>query len=177
MAELPGYYNTGTSNGEWYTPLHIVEKVRKLSGSLQIDLDPFSCAEAQRVVNARIYYTKEQDALLQTWPTVDLLFANPPYGRNILGPMVDRLVDEYTKGTYLQGIFLVNNATDTQWFHQLLSITTIFCIVQKRIPFTGSAKAATTRENTRGQIILYAGKKVTIFADTFRDMGPCYSQF
>lgn len=179
MPELPGYYNVGTSNGEWYTPRDILDRVRQLSDDGEIGLDPFSCAEAQLNVNSRHYYTIEQDALKQNWPSVDLLFANPPYGRDFLGPMTDRLIKEYHLGTYKQGIVLVNNATETTWFQNILEISSAICVVKRRIKFIAPVNSGiAVTSNTRGQIIFYVGGgKVNKFAELFSHYGPCLIPF
>ena len=59
---------------EHYTPKWIVELVRSLMGT--IDLDPASSEKANEIVKARHYYTEEEDGLLQPW--YGNVFCNPP---------------------------------------------------------------------------------------------------
>lgn len=173
MEHLQAYYTSNNGNAEWYTPNYILEKVRSLSPSGVIDLDPFSCETAQRTVNARYYFTKEQDAMKQEWPKVDLAFVNPPYSRNLIGEMIDRVVVEYRNGTFRQAVVLVNNATETLWFHKLLETNPAICIFLGRIRFY---EPVNTKRggNTRGQIVMYLGEDKDRFVKAFSEFGVCF---
>lgn len=173
MEHLQGYYTVNTDNGEWYTPNYILEKVRSLSPSGVIDLDPFSCEAAQRTVNARYYFIKEQDAMKQEWPKVDLAFVNPPYSRNLIGEMIDRVVYEYRSGTFQQAVVLVNNATETLWFHKLLETNPAICIFLRRIKFYGPTHSK-SGSNTRGQVAVYLGGGRDKFIKAFSEFGVCF---
>jgi hypothetical protein len=63
---------------DWYTHAEIIALVHEL---FPIDLDPMSCYEANKVVQAKGYYTKEDDGLLYPWEGRVLL--NPPWGRQL----------------------------------------------------------------------------------------------
>jgi hypothetical protein len=54
-----------TGNDEWTTPAVYLERVRRVLGA--IDLDPASNDQAQRIVNARTFLSKADDALTQDW--------------------------------------------------------------------------------------------------------------
>ena len=58
----PGYRNTGEV--EWYTPVDILDRVRKVLGG--IDLDPASCEDANVYVEGATYYSIEEDGLKQS---------------------------------------------------------------------------------------------------------------
>lgn len=60
---------------EWFTPPKIIELVREVMGS--IDLDPCSCEEANKTVQASRFFTKEDDGLLRDWMGPNI-FVNPP---------------------------------------------------------------------------------------------------
>lgn len=64
---------------EWFTPPEIVEAARATMGG--IDLDPASCESANRVVRAKEYFTRRDDALLRPWHA-ERVFLNPPGGRD-----------------------------------------------------------------------------------------------
>ena len=173
--ENPDYYTSRSDNGEWYTPRWFIDKVVDVLGS--IDLDPYSCDVAQRTVQATHFFTKEHDALLHDWPIVETLFANPPYGRKFLDPMVRRLVKEYDAGTWSRGIILVNNATDTRWFRELEGISIAICTVHQRIRFNDAkGSLAVHNFNTRGQIVLYVGDDELRFRDVFANIGHVYQR-
>ena len=44
-----------------------------------IDLDPASCAEANKIVQAKQFYSQRDDGLKQPW--FGRIWLNPPYGR------------------------------------------------------------------------------------------------
>jgi hypothetical protein len=67
-----------SESNEHYTPSYIVDPCRIALGG-DIDLDPASCAAANRVVDARRYYTKKENGFLETWH--GRVFLNPPGGR------------------------------------------------------------------------------------------------
>jgi phage N-6-adenine-methyltransferase len=162
------YYSARSDNGEWYTPPDITERVRRALGGT-IDLDPFSCDVAQENVQATHYFTRERDAMLYDWPVGHTLFANPPYGRGIIGKCVTKIVREFPHSWHT-GIILVNNATDTGWFHQLARMSSAACIFQQRIQFI-QPQDVTVDRNTRGQIALYIGNDPDLFTSSFYDVG------
>src|SRR4051794_35367618 len=111
-----------TGNVERWTPAEYVEAARAVMGG--VSLDPASCAEAQTVVRAEVFYTREDDGLSKPW-VADALWLNPPYGgkRNEGGeisPFVEKLLAERARGCVTQAIVLVRDGTDTEWFHTLL---------------------------------------------------------
>jgi phage N-6-adenine-methyltransferase len=162
------YYSARTDNGEWYTPAPIVQRVKTALGGV-IDLDPFTCKEAQQIVQAHHYFTRETDGIRSEWPVGRTLFANPPYARIVMGECVHRVVIEHGL-TWQYGIVLVNNATDAGWFHELLDISSAMCIFTRRIQFT-QPQGMTVDRNTRGQVALYIGDERDRFRHAFADLG------
>jgi hypothetical protein len=65
-----------SESAEHYTPEDIVESARISLGS--IDLDPASCEEANRVIQASTYFTREDNGYRREW--VGRVFLNPPGG-------------------------------------------------------------------------------------------------
>lgn len=64
---------------EHFTPEWLVEKFRWTLGS--IDLDPASCEDANRIVRATTFFTKENDGFFRDWtPYGPNRFVNPPGG-------------------------------------------------------------------------------------------------
>ena len=92
---------------EWYTPPSFIELVREVLGT--IDLDPASCATAQGWIQAKTFYTKEQDGLSQPW--FGRVFCNPPYGSEEVRLMAKRFllhgIQQYQAGTINSAIFLL----------------------------------------------------------------------
>jgi hypothetical protein len=66
-----------SKTNEHYTPVDVVEASRRLMGN--IDLDPASCAAANKRVQAARYYNRRDDGLIKPWS--GRVFVNPPGGK------------------------------------------------------------------------------------------------
>ena len=155
------FFNSG--NNEWYTPPEIIEAVRLAMGS--IDLDPASNDIAQKTVKAKTYYTIESNGLDKTW--TGNIFMNPPYGADVIGAFISKLVRE--RDNYEQAIVLVNNATETEWFNNLVSIASAVCFPKGRIRYyTPEGKQNTPLQ---GQALIYIGEEWEAFITAFSDIG------
>lgn len=138
---------------EWFTPMGIVAVVRAALGGT-IDLDPFSTAAANQIVTAGQFLSVEDDAFAVTWPRVDTVFMNPPYSRGRCPAAVDRFLGQYQRGRFRRGVVLVNNATETVWFQELLRHSSAVCLPRFRVQFWNTdGKNVST--NPRGQALLY----------------------
>lgn len=91
----------------WATPIDLFQE---LDNHYHFTLDP-CCTHA----NAKCtkYYTKAQDGLAQNWDN-EIVFMNPPYGREI-GKWIAKAVS--SKAIV---IMLLPARTDTRWFHEYL---------------------------------------------------------
>jgi hypothetical protein len=74
---------------------------------IRIDLDPASCEEAQRTVQASEYFTADDDGLGREW--FGNIFLNPPYSRELGPKFIDKLVEEFRYGYVAAAIALTNN--------------------------------------------------------------------
>lgn len=116
-----------SSSNEWYTPRRYTQLVRNtLCG---INLDPASCAQANRLVGAKSYYTEAVDGLSLDW--LDKWFCNPPYGRNT--PKWVAKAHEQVSENSFGGILLVNAVPDRKWFRVLWDYP--ICFTDHRICF------------------------------------------
>jgi hypothetical protein len=61
---------------KWGTPTQIIELARKLLGEIQ--LDPASSEDFNQLVKALVYYTEQDNGLVQPWGGT--VFLNPPGG-------------------------------------------------------------------------------------------------
>ncbi len=154
---------------EWYTPKPYVEAARDVMGS--IDLDPASCDEAQKVVKAKEYYTEEDDGLSQLWSSN--VFLNPPYNMPAVQQFVDRAIHEYETGKIASAIVLVNNATDTGWFHRLLSYPV--CFTQGRVKFI--QPGGEVGGPRQGQAFFYLGEDEGKFSKVFSNYGVVLKRY
>lgn len=170
-----------SSSVEHFTPSFIVEAARTVLGS--IDLDPASCAEAQKVVQAGRWVGLPQDGLSEPWFTKGGLFLNPPGGKadpswgRIYGSRSSavvwwrKLVEEHLDGRVNQAIFVGFNLdilqaaqdNQAQW-PDLLCFP--FCVPGKRLHFTGDSP-------THGNVISYLGGDADKFVKVFSEIGGC----
>jgi len=126
----------GYKSNEWFTPPEWLDRVRVVFGG-QIDLDPCSCMEAQKNVQARRWLCKEQDGLARSWHA-DSVFVNPPYSRGVINLFVDKIVDEWTQASFTQAIILTNACPDTLWWQALHELSVVMAFPRQRIKFLRS---------------------------------------
>lgn len=151
---------------EWYTPEIYLRAATHVLGD--IDLDPYSDVIANQTVKAKEFLTKD-DPLHSPWPQVNTVWMNPPYGRGLIDACVDKFLMEYFRQNF-EAIVLTNNATETQWFQQLLACSPSICLTNHRIAFV-SVDGKKVSGNTRGQTFFYFGKETERFYYYFRDFG------
>ena len=156
--------NTGYSD-EWYTPAHIIKRVKRVLGD--IDLDPASCAIANMTVGAKKIYTREEDGLVQPWS--GRIFHNPPYSN--VHAWVDKLVSSYRKSAYSanlveSAILLVNASIETDSFQSLYAFP--ICFPKQRIKFEGPKRA---KSPPAASAIVYLGPDVMSFYHAFVTLG------
>jgi len=162
---LPALFSS--ESVEWYTPVRYIDAVRSVLGG--IDLDPASCAQANTVVAAGRYYTKEDDGLVLPWE--GKVFCNPPYGKvggkSNQERWSQRLIHEYEAGRVSEAILLVNANTETLWFQPLWSYS--LCFVRGRIDFW--RPGGQTSHPTHGSVFVYFGGRPEVFQSAFRPLG------
>lgn len=158
------HVSANSGENEWYTPPEYIEAAREVMGS--IDLDPASCETAQQNVKARRFFTVDDDGLSRKWD--GNVWLNPPYGKDVIGLFASKAVDESRR--FEQAVVLVNNATDTAWFHQLASVASAVCFIRGRVKFLDkSGKPANTP--VQGQAVLYIGHDSMKFRSVFSRFG------
>jgi phage N-6-adenine-methyltransferase len=148
---------------EWYTPSEYVEVVRDVFGGV-IDLDPASCDEAQQIVQAKRYYTNDDDGLKQPWS--GRVFLNPPYSNPT--PFVDRLIEHYERGDVPEAILLENTDSSARWFHKALKACSALCFPSSRIKFRHGREGCSPRYSS---VFFYFGEEVERFRRRFASVG------
>jgi hypothetical protein len=164
-----GKGQTSSLTEDWYTHPGVVEAIRELFGGT-IDLDPFSCQEANRTVRATRFFTAEVDGLVHTWH--GRLLMNPPWGgsgeRSVKKRAVAKLIRSYQEGTVTEAVAVLNaNATTTKWFAPMFAFP--MCFPAYRISHYGPAGAGGS-PNT-GTVLIYLGPNIQRFADVFSRFG------
>jgi phage N-6-adenine-methyltransferase len=153
---------------EWYTPPEFLEAARRTMGS--IELDPASCELANLNVQAETYYTKENDGLNLSW--FGRVWLNPPYSQPEIAQFADKMVESVVDGDIEQACMLINNATDTAWFHKLLTVADAICLIKGRVRFIDRNGDASGSCPLQGQVVLYFGDKRASFDQWFSPFGP-----
>ena len=158
------HVSLNSGENEWYTPRDYIEAARQAMGG--IDLDPASCEVAQANVQAGRFYTIEDNGLDKKW--TGNVWLNPPYSKELIGLFAAKVAGESER--FRQAVVLVNNATDTAWFHQMVSVASAVCFFRGRIRFLDkTGKPANTP--VQGQAAIYIGPNVDAFRRAFSPMG------
>jgi ParB family chromosome partitioning protein len=152
------------STDEWYTPVRFIEAARAVLGD--IDLDPASSTSANLVVQARRYFTVDNDGLSQEWH--GRVWLNPPYSDTKL--WVDKLVAEYTAGRVSEAVLTIFANTSTQYFKPLWHYT--LCFPVGRIKFINRNPAKDGNSATKDSVFVYLGPDDSAFRREFRQFGP-----
>jgi phage N-6-adenine-methyltransferase len=154
----------GTGENEWFTPEEYIELARVALGG-EIDLDPASHDEAQRVVLATRFFTKADDGLAHEWH--GRVYLNPPYAQPLIAQFVDKLVEERIAGRVSAAIMLTHNYTDAGWFETAASVADAIGFTRGRVKFYNPNKVAAP---TQGQAFFYFGDDVARFTEVFKDV-------
>lgn len=164
-----GAGQTSSLTEDWYTHPDVIEAVRELFGGT-IDLDPFTCKEANRTVRATRIFTAESDGLVHTW--AGRLLVNPPWGgsgnTSVKRRAVQKLIRAYKDGAVIEAVAVLNaNATTTKWFAPLFEFP--ICFPAHRIPHYGPGNAGGSPNS--GTVLIYLGANVQGFTRIFSRFG------
>lgn len=164
MKRAHAMYNTGEN--EWYTPSDLIECARSFLGT--IDLDPASSALANETVRATTWYGVKHDGLAQRWQ--GRVWMNPPYARGLIERFIERLMESHLSGDVPEALILVNNATDTRWFHHLQSAPHRHTLaLSYRVKFV--SPEGRDPNAMQGQVVVYLGSRRAEFAMAFASHG------
>jgi hypothetical protein len=156
----------GTGKNEWFTPAEYIPLVRAVLGT--IDLDPATHIEAQKIVQATRFFTKEQDGLKQEWR--GNVWLNPPYARDFIKQFVRKLLDERSAGHVTAAIMLTHSYTSSSWFQDALAVTDAISFPSDRVKFR-KLDSDKSGSPTQGQAFFYFGSETDKFLRTFRPLG------
>ena len=102
------HYSSKTN--EWSTPQVFFDELDK---EFNFTLDPCATSENAKCTK---YFTVEDDGLKQDW-SKDVVFMNPPYGREIKY-WVQKAYEESLKGATI--VCLIPSRTDTAYWHNYI---------------------------------------------------------
>ena len=108
MIILDVHYSSKTN--EWSTPQDFFDELDK---EFNFTLDPCSTSENAKCAK---YFTVEDDGLKQDWSN-DVVFMNPPYGREIKH-WIKKAYEEHMKGATV--VCLIPSRTDTTYWHDYI---------------------------------------------------------
>jgi len=151
---------------EWYTPANILDAVRDVLGT--IDLDPASCPEAQATVQATRYFTIEDDGLKQEWR--GRVWLNGPFSHPLNIRFVNKLIAEVASGRVSKAIMLVN-ILPSAWLQEAITICSAVCFSRDRLRFTH--QTGKIQINNHNLVIFYFGPDVEKFVRRFAEFGRC----
>lgn len=123
-----------SKSSEWATPQDLFDKLNEEFG---FTLDP--CATDQNH-KCEKYYTKADDGLAKDW-LGEVVFCNPPYGRD-LPKWVRKCFFEAMYGGCKLAVMLIPARTDTQWFHDYIYGKAEIRFIKGRLRFGGSTMNA-----------------------------------
>lgn len=108
MIILDVHYSSKTN--EWSTPQDFFDELDK---EFNFTLDPCSTSENAKCAK---YFTAEDDGLKQDWSN-DVVFMNPPYGREIKH-WIKKAYEEHMIGATV--VCLIPSRTDTTYWHDYI---------------------------------------------------------
>lgn len=153
---------------EHYTPKKYIEAARATMGT--IDMDPASCLEANEIVRATRFYTREDEGQKRDWGK-GTMWLNPPYG-DLVSAFIDRVPTALFEGL-TAAIILVNaHSTDAKWFKPLWN--GLLCFTDHRINFYGDPDRS---GSTHGSVFVYFGDHQQKFAENFRNFGTIMRKY
>ena len=119
---------------DWSTPQDFFDK---LNEEFHFTLDP--CADE---LNHKCdkYYTKKENGLNQDW-SGEVVFCNPPYGRDV-PKWVQKCFNEVYVGGCRCAVMLLAARTDTRWFHDYIYNRAEVRFVKGRLKFGGQEQPA-----------------------------------
>jgi hypothetical protein len=120
-----------------------------------------------KTVKANSFFDSFQDGLSKEW-IANTVFCNPPYGKtkNISNQHLwsAKMIREFLKGNFKQGILLVNSSTSEKWFKPLWDYP--LCFTDHRIRFIGAGT-----QPPKGNVFVYFGNDANNFARIFNAVG------
>ena len=152
---------------ELHSPAEYVDAAREAMGG--IELDPASCAVANGVVRAERYYAKDDLGQTRDW-RADSVWLNPPRSAPTFDQFIWRMMADYEAGVFRQGIALVDNSTESDWFQTLGASADAIIFPPKRARLWyadgdgGEAKSAAPV----GHALIYFGDRPDRFLDIMR---------
>jgi phage N-6-adenine-methyltransferase len=121
-----------TEQDTWSTPTDLFQK---LNDEFHFTLDPCCSTETAKCSK---FFTKEDNGLIQNWSN-EIVFMNPPYGKNQTKIWMKKAYEESRNGATV--VALVPARTDTLWFHEYALLGEVR-FIRGRLRFSESKQPA-----------------------------------
>jgi DNA N-6-adenine-methyltransferase (Dam) len=151
---------TSSKSDEHYTPKPIIDAAREVMG--RIDLDPMSCAAANKTVRATKFYNKKADGLVQPW--IGRVWLNPAF--SLADKAVEKLLVSYQVGVTTEALLLIKAAPDTKRHQSLAAFP--YCEWSGRIKFIADGNSQVA---PFAVLIFYLGRNFLKFREVFSKFG------
>ena len=165
-SEEIAHVGNATGENEWFTPEIYIEAARKLMKT--IDVDPASTEIANQIVKASKYYSIKDDGRLQEWD--GNVWLNPPYSQPLITEFCNLLIEKFKNGETKQACVLINNATETEFYQNMMKHCEAICFIKGRVKFIDK-EGNSTGTPLQGQTILYFGDNTKDFSFIFSEFG------
>lgn len=139
-----GLFSSNTN--EWATPKLFYEELNK---EFNFTLDP--CATDANHKCSK-YYTIKENGLVQDWSN-EVVFCNPPYGRDIKD-WVKKCYEEHIKHG-VTVVMLIPARTDTSYFHEYIYNKSEIRFIRGRLKFNDGKQGAPFPS----MLVIYRGGK------------------
>ena len=149
---------------ENYTPEYFLAPCMEFLGI--IDLDPFSCAIANKTIEAMKFWTRDDDALSQDWSSFNRKWVNPPYSAGLIGKAIAKTLEYAEIG---ETLLLVNTSSSAKWFQTCMEKCSAYLHPSKRINFDSPFR--TSKGNRYDQTLFYFGDRPLGFAEALSSLG------
>jgi site-specific DNA-methyltransferase (adenine-specific) len=111
------------------------EFFKLLDDEFLFTLDPAASHDNHK---CNTYFTIDDDGLKQSWDS-HTIWVNPPYGRRVIYPWVDKAMRESRKGATI--VMLLPARTDTKWYQNIvLPLAAEIRFVDGRLHFIGHSE-------------------------------------
>lgn len=154
-------------NDHWNTPPDLWIRGLRFFGVFCFDFDP--CSNDGSTVPACQRWTIADDGLAQTWAGV--AWCNPPYSR--IGPWARRGFETWRRGE-TESIWIVPNATGTNYWHRYYWRAPFLCFIHGRVAFVDHAGVPRAGSKHESAIVAFTrddDDHARRFAECFGDLG------
>jgi hypothetical protein len=144
----------------WHTPAPLVAAcaygLTPPPGAPGIDLDPFSCEEANETVGAARWIGPDEDGLRADWGQARRVFANPPFGSGIIELCLEAIAQHCVTARAVALVVTPPNVDAAWWHSHVCGVSGAALLLEGRVAFREPSRGAVAG-NTKGTAIVAFG--------------------